>query len=291
MKISPWSSSVLFIDRWRHSSSWSCIKSLLILDVEAMTYDDLIWSTEFLNFSLTVFLHNKKIKHKYLNLCLIRSLSLLLFFFYGRSLSLFQNFWNCFSICFSHLFLYTVWFIFIVKPIKLEFEKVYYPYLLISKKRYAGLFWTKPDNFDKMDTKGKFWILSTTCSCHHLKMPLSINFHLAGIETVRRDNCLLVKNLVNDCLHKILINRDIPGAVQYVKNAISDLLMNRMDLSLLVITKVGSLLGNHLEWSFWIASCILRKILISHLKLYNFFKLALTGFLGRVWPRQEMIMK
>ncbi|KAL9313895.1 hypothetical protein ACSQ67_019347 [Phaseolus vulgaris] len=71
------------------------------------------------------------------------------------------------------------------KPIKLEFEKVYYPYLLISKKRYAGLFWTKPDNFDKMDTK--------------------------GIETVRRDNCLLVKNLVNDCLHKILIDRDIPG--------------------------------------------------------------------------------
>lgn len=62
---------------------------------------------------------------------------------------------------------------------------------------------------------------------------------LAGIETVRRDNCLLVKNLVNECLHKLLIDRDIPGAVQYVKNTISDLLMNRMDLSLLVITKVG----------------------------------------------------
>lgn len=61
----------------------------------------------------------------------------------------------------------------------------------------------------------------------------------AGIETVRRDNCLLVKNLVTECLHKILIDRDIPGAIQYVKNTISDLLMNRMDLSLLVITKVG----------------------------------------------------
>ncbi|XP_020227443.1 DNA polymerase delta catalytic subunit isoform X1 [Cajanus cajan] len=107
------------------------------------------------------------------------------------------------------------------KPIKLEFEKVYYPYLLISKKRYAGLFWTKPDNFDKMDTK--------------------------GIETVRRDNCLLVKNLVNDCLHKILIDRDIPGAVQYVKTAISDLLMNRMDLSLLVITKGLTKTGDDYE--------------------------------------------
>ncbi|XP_066027112.1 DNA polymerase delta catalytic subunit [Pocillopora verrucosa] len=98
-----------------------------------------------------------------------------------------------------------------IKPIKLEFEKVYFPYLLISKKRYAGLYFTKADKHDKMDCK--------------------------GIETVRRDNCPLVANLINSCLQKILIERDPMGAVDYTKQVISDLLCNRIDISQLVITK------------------------------------------------------
>ena len=98
-----------------------------------------------------------------------------------------------------------------VKPIKLEFEKVYYPYLLINKKRYAGLYFTKADTWDKIDCK--------------------------GIETVRRDNCPMVAKMMNSCLHKILVERDPDGAVQFVKQVISDLLCNRIDISQLVITK------------------------------------------------------
>lgn len=98
-----------------------------------------------------------------------------------------------------------------VKPIKLEFEKVYFPYLLINKKRYAGLYFTRADRHDKMDCK--------------------------GIETVRRDNAPLVANLINTCLQKILIERNPSGAVDYAKQVISDLLCNRVDISQLVITK------------------------------------------------------
>ena len=73
-----------------------------------------------------------------------------------------------------------------VKPIKLEFEKVYFPYLLINKKRYAGLYWTNPEKYDKMDSK--------------------------GIETVRRDNCRMVQTVIETVLRKILIDQDVPGA-------------------------------------------------------------------------------
>ena len=73
-----------------------------------------------------------------------------------------------------------------IKPIKLEFEKVYFPYLLINKKRYAGLYWTNPNKWDKMDSK--------------------------GIETVRRDNCRLVQTVIETSLRMLLIDRDVQGA-------------------------------------------------------------------------------
>jgi DNA polymerase delta subunit 1 len=98
-----------------------------------------------------------------------------------------------------------------LRPIKLEFEKVYFPFLLMNKKRYAGLHWTKPEIHDKLDAK--------------------------GIETVRRDNCGLVRQMVQTCLDTILLDKSIDGATDYVKRMIADLLQNKIDLSMLIITK------------------------------------------------------
>jgi DNA polymerase delta subunit 1 len=70
-----------------------------------------------------------------------------------------------------------------IAPIKLEFEKVYWPYLLMNRKRYAGLLWTKPEKYDKIDTK--------------------------GIESVRRDNCPLIRRMITTILNYMLIERDV----------------------------------------------------------------------------------
>ena len=61
-----------------------------------------------------------------------------------------------------------------------------------------------------------------------------------GIETVRRDNCRLVQNVITKVLEFILEERDVPKAQRFVKQTIADLLQNRIDLSQLVITKAYS---------------------------------------------------
>ncbi|KAI0558606.1 DNA-directed DNA polymerase [Gracilaria domingensis] len=96
-------------------------------------------------------------------------------------------------------------------PVKLEFEKCYYPYLLTSKKRYADLLWTNTKTFDKMDCK--------------------------GVESVGRDNCRLVANVISTSLELLLKKQDLQKAIAMVKYTISDLLQNKIDISLLVVSK------------------------------------------------------
>ena len=69
----------------------------------------------------------------------------------------------------KHLFLWYIYFYSL---------KVYFPYLLISKKRYAGLYFTKPEVHDKMDCKG---IETVT---------IKNNYYMASIPVKLRRNLL-----------------------------------------------------------------------------------------------------
>ena len=100
-----------------------------------------------------------------------------------------------------------------VDPINLEFEKAYYPYLLIAKKRYAGRLYTNPDKHDKIDTK--------------------------GIEIVRRDKCKMVQGTMKKVLN-YLFDQDLDAVIRCVHEVVKRLRMNDIDLNDLLLTKQWS---------------------------------------------------
>lgn len=99
-------------------------------------------------------------------------------------------------------------------PVQLEFEKVYRPYLLMAKKRYAGLAWTSLDGTPSMETK--------------------------GLETVRRDWSDLVRQGLEETLRLLLRPDNADGteeAYAYVKGLCDSLRQNKTDFKSLVISK------------------------------------------------------
>ena len=97
------------------------------------------------------------------------------------------------------------------KPVELEFEKTYYPYLLFSKKRYAGLMFTSPDKPDYVDVK--------------------------GLQLVRRDNCPLVKEVSAAILDKIMHERSPEGAVEEARACVLRVLRGEEPLEQFVVSK------------------------------------------------------
>ena len=97
------------------------------------------------------------------------------------------------------------------KPIELEFEKVYWPYLLWAKKRYSGLMYTNVNKWDYIDSK--------------------------GIQIVRRDVCKYVRDTMSEILNKIMYEKDVTLAIEIAKKATSDLLCGNYDLDDLIVSK------------------------------------------------------
>lgn len=100
------------------------------------------------------------------------------------------------------------------KPINLEFEKVYSPYIILSKKRYLGNYYGKsPYVIDKVEQK--------------------------GIVLQRRDNPEIVKRIYKGIISPLLDNgnRGIMISVNYLKKELEKLLAGEIALNELVITK------------------------------------------------------
>jgi len=104
-------------------------------------------------------------------------------------------------------------------PNKLELEKVYCPYFLYSKKRYAAKMWVEkssPDGvrsvvFDKIDVK--------------------------GLQVVRRDSCKFVRDTCKSLLETVLESPDPVAAVKMAREAKEKLITGNVDPGDLVLTK------------------------------------------------------
>lgn len=97
------------------------------------------------------------------------------------------------------------------KPVEMEFEKVMWPFILFSKKRYACVIWTNEHKHDYIDYK--------------------------GIQVVRRDNCPYVKDKSMQIFEKILLDRDIPKSIEMGREYSKNLLDGKVPMKDLVISK------------------------------------------------------
>lgn len=96
-------------------------------------------------------------------------------------------------------------------PHELEMEKAYFPYLLVTKKRYAGLMYETPDGTPKIDIK--------------------------GLQLVRRDSPKLVKRISQGMLEKLLYDRSFDLAMTYVRTQILAMLRGQVDVDEYIMSK------------------------------------------------------
>ena len=97
------------------------------------------------------------------------------------------------------------------KPHDLEYEKTFFPFIQLAKKRYVGnLYEDDPDHFKQKSM---------------------------GIVLKRRDNAMIVKDIYGGLVEIILNERNIKKAVTFFQNSVRELLEGRTDLNKLVITK------------------------------------------------------
>ena len=100
---------------------------------------------------------------------------------------------------------------FLKHPHKLEYEKIFYPFCLITKKRYVG----RKYEFDMNKYK----------------------LNAMGIVLKRRDNAKIVKYIYGGIIDRIMEGNNIEDSIKFLQQALTDLLDGKFSIDYLIITK------------------------------------------------------
>ena len=96
-------------------------------------------------------------------------------------------------------------------PQHLEYEKTFWPFVLITKKRYTGIKYEFDVNKGKMTSM--------------------------GLVTKRRDNALILKIIFGGIIDIIMYNHDINASIDYLNQCLDELISGRIGIEKLTITK------------------------------------------------------
>lgn len=99
-----------------------------------------------------------------------------------------------------------------VKPIKLKFEKIYYPCVLLAKKRYLGYMYESPDQAEP-------------------------NLDVKGIEIIRRDGCQVSAKMLERACKILFEFKDVEKVKEYVQKQIMKLVNGKVNLKEFIIAK------------------------------------------------------
>ena len=98
------------------------------------------------------------------------------------------------------------------KPVKLKFEKIYYPSVLISKKRYVGYSYESISQLEPvLDAK--------------------------GIEVIRRDGCQIASKILERCLKILFEFRDVEKVKNYIQRQCVRIVQGKVNIREFIIAK------------------------------------------------------
>jgi DNA polymerase elongation subunit (family B) len=100
-----------------------------------------------------------------------------------------------------------------ILPTKLEFEKIYFPFILFMRKKYAGMKYPAGNTLAEGKREDK------------------------GIASVRRDFCDLVNEVMSAGMDLIFIQRNVEAAVHWFRERAAELLSYKTEMHLVTLSK------------------------------------------------------